>query len=143
MPLAGITQDVVFKTAPLAADRKNQVAVHFPATFDPSAPFVLCVFMHGLGRDGSPEDHIGAAITQIASSSTNALLVAPRFGDGTDPGAFLDVAGFSSFVAELRAVLPTSAGVADHAATTAPIVLVGFSGGWRPLDAVLKKRGLI
>ena len=72
MPFAGITQDVVFKAAPLPADKtNNKVAVHFPATFDPSAPFVLCVFMHGLsikndGGDVTFEDHIHAAIAQIA-----------------------------------------------------------------------------
>ena len=142
MPFAGMTRDVVFRTAPLPADQNNKVAIHFPATFDASAPFVLCVFMHGLSiknedGDGSTEDHIRTAIAQIASSSTNTLLVAPRFGDGSDPGAFQDIAGFSSFVTELRAVLPTSAGVADHATAKAPIVLVGFSGGWRPLNAVL------
>jgi pimeloyl-ACP methyl ester carboxylesterase len=141
MPFAGITQDVVFKAAPLPADKtNNKVAVHLSATFDTSAPFVLCVFMHGLGGDGSIEDHIQTAIAQIASSSTNTLLVAPRFGNGSDPGAFQDIAGFSSFVAELRTILPslpTPAGVADYAAAKAPIVLVGFSGGWRPLNTVL------
>ena len=140
MPFAGITRDVVFKTAPLPADQNNKVAVHFPATFNTSAPFVLCVFMHGLGGDVPFEDHIRKAIAQIASSSTNTLLVAPHFGDGDDPGTFEDTGGFSSFVAELRTVLPSllaSAAIADYAATKAPIVLVGFSGGWKPLKAVL------
>ena len=145
-PFAGITEDVVFKTAPLPTDKtNNKVAVHFPATFDTSAPLVLCVFMHVLtlkneGGDVPFEDHIQKAIAQIASSSTNTLLVAPRFGDDDDPGAFGDTGGFSSFVAELRTVLPTvlpSAAIADDAATKAPIVLVGFSGGWKPLKAVL------
>jgi hypothetical protein len=138
MPSAGVTRDVAFASAPLAAGDK--VAVHLPATFDASAPFLLCVFMHGTGGRVPFEDHIRKAIAQIASSSTNSLLVAPRFGDGCDPGAFGTTAGFSSFVAELRAVLPSvlpSTRVADHAAAQAPIVLVAFSGGWKPLKAVL------
>lgn len=140
MPFAGMTRDVVFKTAPLPADQNNKVAVHFPATFDATAPFVLCVFLHGSGRAIPYDDHIQQAIAQIEASSTNTMLVAPRFGDESDPGTFQDTAGFSSFVAELRAVLPsllTSPGVAEYAAVKAPIVLAAFSGGWRPLNAVL------
>jgi hypothetical protein len=134
MPLNGVTRDIAFASAPHAAEH-DKVAVHMPATFDPTAPFLLCLFLHGIGGDVSFEDHIQKATDQIATCPANALLVAPRFGPGVRPGTFEDSAGFSAFVAELQAEL-TAGGIA--APSDAPIVLVAFSGGWRPLNAVLK-----
>jgi hypothetical protein len=145
MPFSAITEDVAFSHAPHAA---TSVAVHFPQSFKTSDPFTLCVFMHGLGRGGPFENHIQMAIAQIKSSSTNAMLVAPRFGDEDDVGGFDNQTGFSSFVDELRTVLPPllvqadvpqvdADQIATFAATKAPIVLVAFSGGWKPLKAVL------
>ena len=129
MPSKGVTQDIVFASAPCASEH-DKVAVHVPATFDPTAPFVLCVFLHGMEGDLPFEDHIQKAIDQIATCPANALLVAPRFGSRVQAGAFEDGAGFSSFIAELQATMPETA--------EAPIVLAAFSGGWRPLGAVLK-----
>jgi hypothetical protein len=135
MPYAGLTQDAAFASAPLGREN-DKVAVHVPATFDFAAPFVLCVFLHGRDGDGSFEDHIRTAIDQIAACATNAVLVAPRFGPDVAPGAFEDDAGFSSFVRELQTLL-TKAGIDGVATARAPIVLAAFSGGWRPLNAVL------
>ena len=147
MPFSAITRNVVFSHGPHAG---STVAVHFSENFNPAGPFVLCVFMHGLTLGDTPfEKHIEMAIAQIKSSSTNTVLVAPRFGAQDDEGSFADETGFSSFVGELQTVLPpllVQAGmlqadadrIATHAATRAPTVLVGFSGGWRPLKVVLK-----
>jgi hypothetical protein len=144
MPFSAITKNVAFSHGPLA---DSTVAVHFPENFNPAGPFVLCVFLHGLSGDTPFEKHIEMAIAQIKSSSTNTLLVAPRF-DGNAPGSFADATGFSSFVGDLKSVLPpllTQGGlapadanqIATYAAAKAPIVIVGFSGGWRPLRAIL------
>src|SRR4051812_21227769 len=104
MPSAGVTREVAFTSAPHPAEH-DKVAVHLPATFDPKSPFVLCVFLHGMGGDMPFEDHIQKAIDQIATCSANALLVAPRFGPGVRPGTFEDSAGFSAFLAEVQAEL--------------------------------------
>ena len=130
-----MTRDITFVSAPHVAEN-DKVAMHIPATFDPKAPFLLCVFLHGLEGDLPFEDHIQRAIDQIGTSSANALLVAPRFGPGAQPGTFEDDMGFASFIAEVHAAL-TAAGVAVSAIANAPIVLAAFSGGWRPLNAVL------
>jgi hypothetical protein len=147
MPFAAITTDAVFSRGPHPS---RSVGIHIPQNFDPSAPFALCVFMHGLSLADAPfETHIEMAVAQIKSSSTNTILVAPRFGGDDDEGTFQDSAGFSSFVGELQTVLPPllmkagipaaeAAKISGYAATGAPIVLVAFSGGWRPLKAVLK-----
>jgi hypothetical protein len=146
MPFSAITTNVAFSNGPHAG---STVAVHFPENFHPADPFALCVFLHGLTLGDTPfEKHIEMAIAQIKSSSTNTLLVAPRFGADDDAGSFGNVMGFSSFVGELKLVLPpllTQGGtapadanqIATYAAAKAPIVLVSFSGGWMPLNAML------
>jgi hypothetical protein len=129
MPSKGVTRNVALASAPQPTDHA-EVAVHLPATFDSRSPARLCLFLHGRGGDVPFEDHIDQAIDQIAACRSNVVLVAPRFGDGVQPGTFEDSAGFSTFVSDLQAELPAVAG--------APIVLAAFSGGWRPLGAVLK-----
>jgi hypothetical protein len=143
MPAAAITQDVHFQHAPVAA---NPVAVHIPAAFDHTRPFLLCIFMHGLNTDVPFEAHIAAAIGQMSAATTNAILVAPRF-DGNAAGAFGTTQGFAAFIAELAQKLPPlltpglppaeAQAVGAAAAEKARIVLVAFSGGWRPCAAIL------
>ena len=144
MPAAPITQDVHFQHAPNPA---HPVAVHIPAAFDHTRPFLLCVFMHGLNVPGVTfEAHIRTAIGQMGAATTNTILVAPRF-DGNAAAAFGTPTGFSAFVAELGEKLPTvlapglaaadAQAVGAAAAQTARIALVAFSGGWRPCAAIL------
>ena len=143
MPAAPITQYLHFQHAPNPA---LPVTVHIPAAFDHERPFLLCVFMHGLNLDGvSFEAHIQAAVGQMGAATTNTIFVAPRF-DGNAAGTFATTTGFSAFVTELGQKLPplfTGLSSADAqtvgtaAATTARIVLVAFSGGWRPCGAIL------
>ena len=128
MRARAVTQEIVFACAP-HPELNDKVAVHVPATFDASAPFTICVFLHGLAGDVPFENHIERAMAQMAASPANAVLVAPRCGDRCEAGAFQDAAGFSSFIAELEETLPAPGG--------APIVLAVFSGGWRPLGAIL------
>jgi hypothetical protein len=136
MPAAAVTREVAFARAPHAAPN-DKVAVHVPATFDAGAPFLLCVFMHGLSGEVPFEDHIRRAIAQLERCAANVVLVAPRFGDRSAPGAFDDPAGFPAFIDELRHVLPQMAPLDADAVARAPIVLAVFSGGWRPLTGVL------
>jgi len=146
MPFSAIRKDVPFSHGPHAG---STAAVHVPQNFNPTAPFALCVFLHGLTKDVPFENHIAMAVEQIKSSSTNCLLVAPRFGGDDDPGSFKSATGFSSFIADLKDVLSPllaqagmapvdAASIADYAAAKAPIVIVAFSGGWKPLNAMLE-----
>jgi hypothetical protein len=143
-----ITEDVSFTHAPLATGN-NKVAVHFPATFDASKPFLLCLFIHGIDLPGVPhEQHIQQAIRQMGASATNVMLVAPRFNQN-DPGTFATPGVFGSFIAELQSVIPpllekagmakaVAATVGAFAAMQAPMVISAFSGGWKPLGAILE-----
>jgi hypothetical protein len=146
MPFARITRNVDFTHGPHAG---MPVTVHFPATFKPAEPFVVCVFLHGISLKNVPfENHIQMAVAQMEHTSTNNVLLSPRFGAGAAAGTFGNKRGFSSFISELNSVLPSllaAAGlsptdasrIASRAVATAPIVLVSFSGGWRPLNAIL------
>lgn len=147
MPFTAVNLDVRLNHAP---HPERKCWIHVAANFDASAPFMLCIFLHGHALPGVPFDkHIEAATGQMASSPLNVILVAPRFGDDDAPGSFAATAGFSAFIDELRTGLPpllTKAGLADadaarvasYAAAKAPIVLVAFSGGWAPLGGILK-----
>jgi hypothetical protein len=128
MRARGVTQEIAFACAP-HPEPNDKVAVHVPATFDARSPVTICVFLHGREGDVPFEDHIRQAIDQIAACSANVALVAPRFGAEVQAGSFEDSAGFPSFISELQATLPGAA--------EAPIVLAVFSGGWRPLSAIL------
>ena len=151
MPIVAITRDIPFAAAPFKAGSAvgNKARLHMPATFDAAAPFTLCVFLHGWEIErGSREAQIAQAVAQMVDAHKNVILVAPRFGTLSEEGSFAGVAAFSSFVLELEGVLPLAleqsgmnaadaAHVATAAARTARIVIVAFSGGWRPLGATL------
>lgn len=145
MPASDITIDAAFQHAP----SDLTVAVHVPKAFKSAEPFLLCVFLHGLAADSVPiENHIKAAVDQIKNSAANALLVAPRFDRGNDPGKFSLPAGFSNFIAELETALPKLLGdhgltaaegelIGARAAREAKLVIVAYSGAWLPLSVIL------
>jgi hypothetical protein len=147
MPFAGLTVDQTFNHSPPAGMR---VAVHLPSRFKPAVPFALAVFLHGISVGKVPfEAHIQMAIAQIGEASTNSMLLSPRFGPNDDAGRFSEKEGFSTFIEELNSALPRllrehqltdvdADHIAAQATRTAPIVLVAYSGGWRPLNAILK-----
>lgn len=152
MPIAAITRDVPFATAPYKAGSAvgNKARLHVPATFDAAAPFTLCVFLHGWEIwPGAREEQIDQAVKQMVDAHKNVIMIAPRFGDQSEEGSFASVGGLSSFVLELESVLPLAleqsgmspgdAGtVATAAARSAQIMIVAFSGGWKPLGAVIR-----
>lgn len=152
MPFTATTRTAAFASAPFAAASAagDKVTVHAAARFDPTAPFVLCVFFHGWEiSKGSREAQIAMIVEQMEVAGTNSLLVAPKFGPQSEEGGFGKVAGFSAFILEIEKILPgllAQSGmdaaqatlVGRHAARKAKILLVAFSGGWRPLNATLK-----
>ena len=152
MPFTETTRNAAFASAPFAANTAvgNRVTLHAAARFDPMAPFVLCVFFHGWEiSKGSREAQIAMAVAQMEATETNSLLVAPKFGVQSEEGGFGNVTAFSTFVLEIEKVLPgilvqsgmdaaQAAQVGRAAARTAKILLVAFSGGWKPLGAALK-----
>ena len=152
MPIGAITRSAAFSSAPFGANSAagNKVVIHAPANFAPADPFILCVFFHGWEiSKGSRDAQIAAAAAQIQASGTNCLFVAPKFGPQSEVGGFSQTSAFSAFVLEIETVLPKileqsgmtaeqAAQVGRDAARTARILLVAFSGGWKPLSATLQ-----
>ena len=125
----------------------KRVLLSIPKGFDPRRPAALVVFLHGnearLDRD--VRDRQGVA-RQLAASNINAVLVAPQFAlDAKDSsaGRFWEPGVFAQFLAEAARRLaeldarPESAFVYE----AAPVILVGYSGGYLPAAAALRYGG--
>ncbi len=125
----------------------KRVLLSIPKGFDPRRPAALVVFLHGnearLERD--VRDRQGVA-RQLAASNINAVLVAPQFAlDAKDSsaGRFWEPGVFAQFLKEAGHRLadlygtPAAAFVFDEA----PVILVGYSGGYLPAAAALRYGG--
>ncbi len=125
----------------------KRVLLSIPEGFDPRRPSALVVFLHGnearLERD--VRDRQGV-VRQLDASGINAVLVAPQFAlDAKDSsaGRFWEPGTFALFLheagrrlAELNGT-PQAAFVFDEA----PVVIVGYSGGYLPAAAALRYGG--
>lgn len=130
----------------------DRVLMHVPAGFDPRRPALMVVFFHGHGstieRTATVETDLPR---QIADSGANAVLVAPQFAyDAADssPGKFLRPGAFARFIDEAAtrlARLMTPAGAdlrrLSGVFNLAPVMLVAFSGGYKPAAFVLARGG--
>jgi hypothetical protein len=125
----------------------NRVLLHIPAGFDPKRPAVMVVFFHGWGatltRDIVARQKVAA---QVTASGANAVLVAPQFAvDARDSsaGRFWQPNGFRRFLDEASKQLAALYGDAasERAFSSAPIVLIAYSGGFLPASYVLRDGG--
>jgi hypothetical protein len=125
----------------------NRVLLHIPAGFDPKRPAVMVVFFHGWGatltRDIVARQKVAA---QVTASGANAVLVAPQFAfDARDSsaGRFWQPNGFRRFLDEASKQLASLYGDAasERAFSSAPIVLIAYSGGFLPASYVLRDGG--
>ncbi|MBX3500002.1 MAG: alpha/beta hydrolase [Alphaproteobacteria bacterium] len=130
----------------------NRVLLHVPAGFDPRRPALMVFFFHG---HGSIIERTVTADTgllrQLAESGANAVLVAPQFAyDAADssPGKFLRPGAFARFIDETAARLAqlmtpsgTSLRPLSGVFNKAPVMLVAFSGGYKPAAYVLTRGG--
>jgi hypothetical protein len=127
------------------------VLLHVPPAFDPRQPARIVVFFHG---HGSSIDRVASEMElarQLAQSDVNAVLVAPQFAReaaDSSPGKFWQAGAFARFLQEaiLRLTDAAAANVAERprvaaALKAAPVVLVAFSGGYKPAAFVLDRGG--
>ena len=126
---------------------ERRVLLSIPRGFDPRRPAALVVFLHGneamLERD--VRDRQGVA-RQLAASGINAALVAPQFAlDAKDSsaGRFWEPGVFAQFLKEAGRHLAALYGAPDAAFVfdAAPVILVGYSGGYLPAAAALRYGG--
>jgi hypothetical protein len=128
--------------------RDDRVLLHIPPGFDPKRPAVMVVFFHGhganLAQDVRDRQQVPA---QITAAGVNAVLVAPQFAvDAADSsaGKFWEPNGFRRFLDEAAVKLARMDGDPRSAFTFArmPIVIVAYSGGFRPTLSVLARGGV-
>ena len=126
---------------------ERHVLLAIPKGFDPRRPSAMVVFLHGnearLDRD--VRDRQGV-VRQLADSGMNAVLVAPQFAlDAKDSsaGRFWEPGIFAQFLQEAGRHLADLYGTPDARVVfdNAPVILVGYSGGYLPAAAVLRYGG--
>ena len=126
------------------------VFMHVPAAFDPRKPARLVVFFHG---HGSSIDRVASEMElarQLAQADVNAVLVAPQFAreaPDSSAGKFWQPGAFARFLEEAALRLTDAAAtraerpVMAAALRRAPVVLIAFSGGYKPAAFVLDRGG--
>ncbi|HKU99999.1 MAG TPA: hypothetical protein VJR58_32185, partial [Vineibacter sp.] len=127
------------------------VLLHVPASFDPRKPVRLVVFFHG---HGSSIDRVVSdmeIVRQITQADINAVLIAPQFAReaaDSSAGKFWQPGAFARFLEEATVRLTDAAAVnraerpvVAAALRSAQVVLVAFSGGYKPAAFVLDRGG--
>ncbi len=127
------------------------VFMHVPAAFDPRRPARMVVFFHG---HGSSIDRVASDMEltrQLAQADINAVLVAPQFAreaPDSSPGKFWRPGAFARFLEEAALRLTDAASVTRAerpviaaALRRAPVILIAFSGGYKPAAFVLDRGG--
>jgi hypothetical protein len=126
----------------------DRVLLHIPPGFDPKRPAVMVVFFHGhganLAQDVFDRQQVPA---QITAAGVNAVLVAPQFAVNaadSSAGKFWEPNGFRRFLDEAAVKLARMYGDPHSAFAFArmPIVIVAYSGGFRPTLSVLDRGGV-
>ena len=140
--------DVLLEGTTYSDDR---VLMYVPAGFDPRRPALMVLFFHGHGSTIERTVQEADLPRQIAESGANAVLVAPQFafdaGDSS-PGKFWRPGAFARFVDEAatklaRLLTPQGADLRRLSGVfnLAPVMLVAFSGGYKPTAYVLARGG--
>lgn len=123
------------------------VLISVPAGFDPAKPAYIVLFFHGnetiLKRDLIERQRIAE---QVASSSLNAVLVAPQLArDALDSSAghFWDDGFFAAFLSETanKMAVCEKDGAWEQRVAKLPVIVAAYSGGYNPTAAVLKHGG--
>lgn len=140
--------DVLMEQITYSDDR---TLMYVPAGFDPRRPALMVVFFHGHGSIIERTVNDADLPRQIAESGTNAVLIAPQFAyDAADssPGKFWRPGAFARFIDEAatrlaRLMTPKGADLRRLSGVfnQAPIMLVAFSGGYKPAAYVLARGG--
>ena len=126
---------------------EKRVLLSIPKGFDPRRPAAIVVFLHGnearLDRDVLERQGVAR---QLAQSNMNAVLVAPQFAlDAKDSsaGRFWEPGVFAQFLKEAARRLAALDGRPETGFVfdAAPVILVGYSGGYLPAAAALRYGG--
>jgi hypothetical protein len=127
--------------------RDDRVLIHVPPDFDPSKRFHYMVFFHGHDSEivRTVIDDL-QVVRQVNDSHRNVVLVAPqlaREARDSSPGKLWRPAALARLMDEVANVLTDRFGKRLRGGfTRAPIVLAGFSGGFRATAYSLDRGGV-
>ncbi len=125
--------------------RDSSVIFHLSPGFDPGRPFSLVFFFHGNQSSASESFRDFRLGEQLDRSGRNAVLIVPqlaRQAADSSPGKFFRAGAFKAFLADVAATLAERCG-AQHLERfrQAPLVLTGFSGGYKAVAYILDRGG--
>lgn len=125
--------------------RDSSVLFHLSPGFDPSRPFSLVFFFHGNQSSASDSFRDFRLGEQLDRSGRNAVLIVPqlaRQAADSSPGKFFRAGAFKAFLADVAATLAERCGAAHlERFRQAPLVLIGFSGGYKSVAYILDRGG--
>jgi len=125
--------------------RDSSVLFYVPSQFNPNKPFSYVVFFHGNRSDVRQSLKDYRLDEQIENSGKNVVLVLPqlaRNASDSSPGKFSRKNVFQAFMQEAAQALSRKVGKKyQRQLEQAPIILVAFSGGYKPLACVLDRGG--
>lgn len=125
--------------------RDNSVLFYVPPQFNPNQPFSYVVFFHGNWSDVRQSVAEYRLDEQVNRSGKNVILVLPQLArDAADssPGKFSNRNAFRTFMQEAALVLTAKLGRKHQKPLEqAPVMLVAFSGGYKPLACILDRGG--
>ncbi|RCK78911.1 MAG: hypothetical protein OZSIB_0462 [Candidatus Ozemobacter sibiricus] len=125
--------------------RDASVLFHLSPGFDPSRPFSLVFFFHGNQSSASDSFRDFRLGEQLDRAGRNAVLIVPqlaRQAADSSPGKFFRAGAFKAFLADVAATLAERCGAAHlERFRQAPLVLIGFSGGYKSVAYILDRGG--
>lgn len=123
----------------------GSVLFHIPPTFRPKEPFAFVVFFHAINTNIHQSNSDYDLEGQIDASGGNVILVMPQMAkDAADssPGKFFRKGAFKAFMDEAAGELTDRLGKKYRdRLRQAPIILVGFSGGYKAVAYTLDRGG--
>ena len=123
----------------------SSVLFHVPSQFNPNKPFCYVVFFHGNRSDIRQSLKDYRLDEQIENSGKNVVLVLPQLAKNasdSSPGKFARKDVFRAFMQEAAQALSQKVGKQyRRQLEQAPIILVAFSGGYKPLACALDRGG--
>lgn len=123
----------------------SSVLFHIPPHFNPNLPFSYVVFFHGNRSDVRQTVTDYQLDEQVNRSGKNVILVLPQLARNaadSSPGKFSKRNAFRTFMQEAAQVLSAKLGRKHHKQIEqAPVILVAFSGGYKPLACTLDRGG--
>lgn len=125
--------------------RDSSVLFHVPSQFNPNKPFSYVVFFHGNRSDVRQSLKEYRLDEQIENSGKNVVLLLPQLAKNasdSSPGKFSRKDVFRAFMQEAAQALSQKVGKKHRRQLEqAPIILVAFSGGYKPLACALDRGG--